>query len=130
MRIIIGENQFNKIVDILLEKYIEDPYMADNDIYYYEPSYDEISRFDVLDRSSYRPSKKTISKNTIGNKKIPSNKKYTGMAKIIYTHPTGKQEDVKNSVGPIAVVKAKFNNILKFMNTDDAKNYSIKYELL
>ena len=130
MKIVVSENQLNQMIGVLSEKYIEDPYMADNDIYYHSPSYDEIERFDVADRRSYRPTKKTAIKNIIKSPKVPSGKKYTGMAKIIYTYRTGKEEDVKNSIGPIAVVKTKFKNMLKSMSTEEAKNYSIKYELL
>lgn len=119
-----------KMIDVILEKYVEDPYMIDNDIYYHKPSFDEISRFDVADRPSYRPAKKIAKKEPVKPKRVPSGKKYTGMAKIVYTHRTGIQEDISNSFGPVAIVKTKLKNIIRFMDPEDAKCYSIKYETL
>lgn len=144
MKLIITETQLNQIVNILSEKYVEDPYFVDNDIYGYQPTQDEIDDFNKIDKPVYsnfrgfdtkkEPNKFDPNKNfgkeiKFKREKIPSGKNYTGMAKIVYTYPGGMQTDVKDSVGPVAVVVDKLRRI-KHQRTKDAPFFSIKYEII
>lgn len=146
MKIIISEKQFKNVVNILVEKYIDDPYFRDNDIYDYIPSNKEIENFNRIDNpkpfrvnnnDDYNKNYRLHNHNYSTDKPIKLKKevpnsgvKYTGRAKIIYTYPNGRQEDVKNSIGPVAVVKNKLRELKKQVSTKDAPFYSIKYEIV
>ena len=142
MRLIITEKQLNQVINILSEKYVEDSYFSDNDIYDYEPNQSDIDDFNKIDKPQYSdfrgferpkdPNKFDPNKNfgktvKFKREKEPSGKNYTRRAKIIYTYPNGMQVDVKNSEGPVGVVKQKLDR-LKANSTKDAPFYSIKYE--
>lgn len=144
MKLIITENQLKDIINILSEKYVEDPYYVDNDIYDYNPSQNEIDDFNKIDIPSYHdfkgfgefkmddrygPNKKFIKPIKFKREKKPSGKNYTGRAMIVYTYPGGMEVKVKNSEGPIAVVVDKLKKI-KQLNKNDAPFYSIKYEVV
>lgn len=142
MKIIINENQLKSVLKMLIEDYREDSYMKDNDIYHYEPTSKEIEDFNKKDRSSYhefrgfdverdpnKPDPNINFNKPIKFKKNPDSPKikYTGMAKIVYTYPNGKQVDVPNTYGKNGVVNAKLKQF-KLNNPKEADRYSIKYE--
>jgi hypothetical protein len=144
MKLTITENQLNEIINILSEKYVEDPYFVDNDIYEYQPTQAEIEMFDKIDKPVYSdfrgfdvkkdpnrfdPNKNFGKEIKFKREKKPSGKNYTGRAKIVYTYPGGIQTDVKDGIGPVAVVKDKLKRIQN-LRTKDAPFFSIKYEII
>lgn len=143
MKVKLKKKELINLFKVLNENYFDDQYLRDNDIYDYIPTDKEIEMFNKIDKPQklnfpkdeydpnsklnnphYNSEKKPKFKREVKNRNI----KYTGRAKIIYTYPNGKQEDVKNSIGPIAVVKNKLKNIQNQTSTNDAPFYSIKFE--
>ena len=130
MKIIITESQLND----LIEAYIEDPYLIDNDIYDYQPTYDEIKSFNAKDKYPNTEFKGfgNVKKNNV---RVPSidnartyqkGKKYTGNATLYFLYPDGHKEFISKNKIPI------ITNMKKNMMKNDPKNknsYMIIYEL-
>lgn len=141
MKILITESQLYKIIN---ELYSEDEYLKGNDIFDYEPTQKEIDDFnkrdinksvdfrgfgDVEGMDRIRDLNKNFSK-PIKNKPDADRVKlkYTGMAKIVYAYPNGRQVDVPNTYLPTKIVHSKLNKI-KQSGASDSDRYSVKYEI-
>jgi len=135
MKIVITEQQLKLAINTLSEVYVKDPYLD----WDYEPTQAEIDAFNKVDKpprinlSNYyaKMDKDAKVKNVAlpkPAKKVPSGKKYTGMATIMYMYPGGKHVEVKDSFGQVAIVTKKLQMIRKNVNKSEGVRYYIKYE--
>lgn len=128
-KFIISESQLN----ILAERYSEDPYMKDNDIYDYDATQSEIDAFNRIDHRPFikpkedpAPVIKKEPKRKIDNKPNPFKPKvnYTGMARLVSVY--GDKTEVID-YGKIGLMKYKLKKLIE-QNPNNKDIYRVQLE--
>lgn len=134
-KFIISESQlkaaYNSIV--LNERYVEDPYMKDNDIYDHEPTQAEIDAFNRIDHRPFIKPKEEPKPSVAVKPKIKRVKggdlfkpkvNYTGMARLVDISG-GKTETI--DYGKIGLMKYKLSKLIE-QNPNNKDMYRVQLE--